>query len=82
MTQEGKTATVVNMAVSFAQLQKRVLVVEGDLRKPRLHRLFKVRNISGLTGYLTGKLSLDNVIQRPLLTTSGDTRRAGPAESC
>lgn len=67
MTQEGKTATVVNMAISFAQLQERVLVVETDLRKPRLHRLFKVRNIPGLTGFLTGKVPLKEVIQKTFI---------------
>jgi capsular exopolysaccharide synthesis family protein len=67
MTQEGKTATVVNMAISFAQLQERVLVVETDLRKPRLHRLFKVRNIPGLTGFLTGKIPLKEVIQKTFI---------------
>ena len=67
LTQEGKTATVVNMAVSFAQLQERVLVVETDLRKPRLHRLFKVRNISGLTGYLTGKAPLKDIINKTFI---------------
>jgi succinoglycan biosynthesis transport protein ExoP len=67
MTQEGKTATVVNLAVSFAQLQERVLVVETDLRKPRLHRLFKIRNVGGLTGYLTGKVPLKEVVQKTFI---------------
>jgi succinoglycan biosynthesis transport protein ExoP len=64
MTQEGKTATVVNLGISFAQLQERVLIVETDLRKPRLHRLFKLRNVNGLTGYLTGKVPLKDVIHK------------------
>ncbi|MFZ2054761.1 MAG: polysaccharide biosynthesis tyrosine autokinase [Candidatus Aminicenantales bacterium] len=67
LTQEGKTATVVNMAVSFAQLQEKVLVVDTDLRKPRLHRLLKVRNINGLTGYLTGKMALRDIIQKTFI---------------
>jgi capsular exopolysaccharide synthesis family protein len=67
MTQEGKTATVVNMAVSFAQLEERVLIVETDLRKPRLHRLFKLKNVSGLTGYLTGKVPLKEIIQKTFI---------------
>jgi capsular exopolysaccharide synthesis family protein len=67
MSQEGKTATVVNMATSFSQLQERVLVVDADLRKPRLHRLFKVRNISGMTGYLTGKIPLKDIIQKTFI---------------
>jgi len=67
MTQEGKTATVANLAVSFAQLQERVLVVEADLRKPRLHRLFKLRSLNGLTGFLTGKLPLKETIHKTFI---------------
>jgi succinoglycan biosynthesis transport protein ExoP len=67
MTQEGKTATAVNLAVSFAQLQERVLILETDLRKPRLHRLFKLRNVNGLTGYLTGKVPLKEVIHKTFI---------------
>jgi capsular exopolysaccharide synthesis family protein len=59
---EGKTATVANMAVSFSQLEKKVLVVDSDMRKPRLHRLFKARNIGGLSGYLTGRISLEDAM--------------------
>ena len=64
LPKEGKTATVVNMAVAFSQLEERVLVVDSDLRKPRLHRIFKVRNFGGLSGYLTGKVSLKDAIQK------------------
>jgi capsular exopolysaccharide synthesis family protein len=42
-------------------------VVETDLRKPRLHRLFKVRNMTGLTGYLTGKASLKDIVQKTFI---------------
>jgi len=63
LPQEGKTATVANMAVSFAQLQKRVLVVDADLRKPRQHNIFEVKNMGGLTGYLTGKIPFEDVVQ-------------------
>lgn len=64
LPKEGKTATVANMAVAFSQLEQRVLLVDSDLRKPRLHRLFKVKNIGGLSGYLTGKISIDAAVQR------------------
>jgi capsular exopolysaccharide synthesis family protein len=63
MPQEGKTATVTNMAVSFSQLEKRILIIDADLRKPRLHRLFKIKNVGGLSGYLTGRVSIKDVIQ-------------------
>jgi succinoglycan biosynthesis transport protein ExoP len=63
LPKEGKTATVVNMAVAFSQLEERVLIIDADLRKPRLHRIFKVRNLRGLSGYLTGNASLEDAIQ-------------------
>jgi capsular exopolysaccharide synthesis family protein len=64
---EGKTANVVNMAVSFAQLEQKVLVVDSDLRKPRLNRIFQSRNIAGLSGYLTGKAELKDAIRKTSL---------------
>jgi capsular exopolysaccharide synthesis family protein len=62
--QEGKSATVANMAISFAQLGERVLVVDADLRKPRLHKIFKVRNKAGLSDILTGRATYDETIQK------------------
>jgi len=64
LPKDGKTATVVNMAVAFSQLEKKVLVVDSDLRKPRLHRIFKERSLGGLSGYLAGKVSLEDAIQK------------------
>ncbi|HEX2695594.1 MAG TPA: polysaccharide biosynthesis tyrosine autokinase, partial [Acidobacteriota bacterium] len=64
LPQEGKTATVANMAVSFAQLEGKVLLVDCDLRKPRLHKVFNVRNLVGLSGCLTGNVTFDDAIQK------------------
>ena len=61
---EGKSSTLVNLAVAFSQLEKKVLVVDSDLRKPRLHRIFKIGNVGGFSGYLTGRLELKEAIQR------------------
>lgn len=49
---EGKTATVVNLGIVLAQLGHRVLLLDADLRRPRLHSIFKVQNIWGLTNTL------------------------------
>ena len=62
--QEGKSATVANLGISFAQLGVKVVVVDADLRKPRQHKIFKVKNTSGLSDCLTGRRSFDEVIQK------------------
>lgn len=64
LPQEGKTATVANMAISFAQLEGRVLVIDADLRKPRMHKIFKAKNSVGLSGFLTGKVAIDDCVQK------------------
>lgn len=60
---EGKTVTVANLAVTLAQSGKTVLVVDADLRRPRQHRLFKVKNTFGLTTYLTDSVELKSVVK-------------------
>lgn len=58
---EGKTATASNLGVVLAQLGRRVLIVDADLRKPRMHQVFKVSNRSGLVNQLTGMVEPDAV---------------------
>ena len=60
---EGKTATTVNLAVVLAQLGRRVLVVDGDLRRPRIHTVFQASNRVGLVNCLTAHLDLDSAVQ-------------------
>lgn len=58
---EGKTATVSNLGVVMAQLGRRVLIIDGDLRRPRLHKVFRVSNRVGLVNFLTGTSEPDQL---------------------
>ena len=53
---EGKSFVSANLAISFAQAGKRVLLVDCDLRKGRMHRIFGITNTSGLSNLLAGDL--------------------------
>ncbi len=61
---EGKSATSINLAVVMAQLGRRVLIIDADLRKPRLHEVLKVSNRFGLVNYLTHSSDFDSIVQR------------------
>ncbi len=58
---EGKTSTTISMGTSFAQLGKRVVVVDGDLRRPRVHSAMSMERVPGFTDALDG-VPLDECI--------------------
>lgn len=59
---EGKSTTLVNLAYICAQGGYTTLMIDGDLRRPRLHTFFDINNSVGLTNYLTTELALEDVI--------------------
>ncbi len=66
---EGKSTTIFNLAVVFAQNGQRALLVDSDLRRPSLHKLLNVSNSVGLTSYLLRQNTLEEVIQTTSIPT-------------
>lgn len=60
---EGKSFISHNIAISFAVDGNKTLLVDGDLRRPVLHKIFRIDNASGLSNYLTSNVSLDAVLK-------------------
>lgn len=83
---EGKTVTAANLAVILAEVRHlNVLVVDADLRRPRLHELFRTPEMPGLAGVLAGRAALGDVIaQTPIPNLSflpaGNCEDLSPAD--
>ncbi|MBQ7794891.1 MAG: CpsD/CapB family tyrosine-protein kinase [Clostridia bacterium] len=59
---EGKTTSTLNLAITFAQTGGRVLAIDGDLRKPRLHRYLGLKKDVGLSSVLSQQVTIDKAI--------------------
>jgi capsular exopolysaccharide synthesis family protein len=80
---EGKTTTICNLAMVMTELKKKILLIDLDLRKPAVHKTYKLSNKKGLTDMLMNKdnykLYLQNVYHGLDVLTSGMIP-ANPAE--
>jgi capsular exopolysaccharide synthesis family protein len=63
MPKEGKTVVSSNLAISFGQTGSRTLLIDTDLRRGRMHRIFGLRKSPGLSDYLLGKTPLSETIR-------------------
>ena len=58
---DGKTTVVTNLSIAMAEIRQKVLLIDGDLRRPRLHKVFGVSNDSGLGNLLRTGTSLETI---------------------
>ena len=64
---EGKTTTVANLGFAFAQSERRVLIVDSDLRRPALHRLLGLELTPGLSEVLTGHATMQQAVHKNIV---------------
>lgn len=84
ITSTSKTISSVAIAMAFAKLKTKVLVIDCNLRQPGLHKLFAVENELGLTNYLTGVANYGEIVSKTVypnlfIITSG-THAQAPAD--
>lgn len=65
---EGKSTTAANLAIALSQQGSRTILIDGDLRRPMVHKIFNLDKNRGLTNLLVGKLKLEEVIQTSSIT--------------
>jgi polysaccharide biosynthesis transport protein len=61
--QEGKSTIAINLAGSFALSNKKTLLLDCDLRKPSMHKVFNTERVPGLIDFLTGNASKDEIVK-------------------
>ena len=81
---EGKTTLLSNLGVSFAKIDKKVLLIDADLRNPSISKMFDTSNTQGLMDILLGKKNIQDCVkktkQENLYILTGGTIPPNPAE--
>jgi capsular exopolysaccharide synthesis family protein len=75
---EGKTTVTSNLAIAFAQHDKKVIIIEADMRRPRMKHAFDVANKVGLSNVLAGTHTGDEAILRGVQVPTLDILPSGP----
>ena len=60
--EDGKTTVTTNLALMFANSDAKILLIDADIRKGRIHRYFQAKSTPGLSDYLSGLVSLDDIL--------------------
>jgi capsular exopolysaccharide synthesis family protein len=73
---EGKTTTLCNLGVTFARAGKRVVIIDADLRRSKVHAYFDLRNTVGLSSVISGRTKLEDVVHAIPVPVADDTAAA------
>jgi capsular exopolysaccharide synthesis family protein len=60
---DGKSTVALNLAIVLTQLGRRVLLIDADLRRPRVHKTLRIGNDVGISSFLSGNAPLEELIQ-------------------
>ena len=82
MPSDGKSLTAANIAISYAMMDKKVMLIDADMRRPTQRRLWNVRKSSGLCDFLAniGSLEISKVSELPLWIVCTGTIPPNPSE--
>lgn len=75
---EGKSTSALALAINFAQLGKRVVLMDGDMRNPTVHKLLGMNNVFGLSNYLSGHAQADAVLVQATTIPNLSVITSGP----
>jgi len=81
LPEQGKSTTIANLALALVRAGKKVALVEGDLRRPSLHRFFHINDSRGVTSVVAGATSLDDARRVLTFHEQSPTVTTAPARS-